>query len=168
MTYNAVLLGSGTLELEKQKLKLQNSILRVNHGWSRGCLSIRDVNLHTAWLTCICHWGIRGHFPAFSCVSTFSPSFGVSSNHVFEDVVYHLFTVVWYHSGWIPQQNTFFQKGFWPLWHVYACGVFECWRLILCVLSAWECDCSALVFSSSARGSCRSWNSDFITTSLFL
>lgn len=49
----------------------------MNHGWSRDCLSIRDVNLHTAWLTCICHWGIRGHFPAFSCVSTFSPSFGV-------------------------------------------------------------------------------------------
>lgn len=62
----------------------------------------------------------------------------------------------------------FFQMWFWPLWHVYACGVFECWRLMLCVLSAWECDCSAQVFSSSIRGSCRSWNSDFVTTSLFL
>lgn len=54
----------------------------------------------------------------------------------------------------------FFQRWFWLLWRVYACGVFECWRLMLCVLSAWECDCSALVFSSSIRGSCHSWNSD--------
>lgn len=78
MTYNAVVLGSGTLEPESN---IQVQIAELNtESESR---LVTGLSFHRRYESSHCaarlhfHWGTHGHFPAFSRMSTFSPSFGV-------------------------------------------------------------------------------------------
>lgn len=116
----------------------------------------RDVNLHTSWPTCIGHWGIHGHFPAFHAWALPRLLLVCANNHVFEDVVYHLFAVVRPH---------WFQWNISPK-HIFQCdfGLCGLCMLVVCVRVAVLCSRHGNViilpwcFPLSIQGSCRSWN----------